>query len=124
MITKAQIKGHQTELQETFDEFYKACKVAIHPDDNIVNEDVRQHAIKCARVYMSQIQHQMNETLKQCQPPVKPEQRASSDPGLRDLNLSELGIDKEQAARFDRLIVEQDTIAREDDAWLEAERRS
>jgi hypothetical protein len=54
----------------------------------------------------------------------KPEQRASADPGLRDLDLSELGIDKEQAARFDRIIVGQDTIAREDDAWLEAERRS
>ncbi len=124
MITKAQIKEHQAELQETFDEFYKACKVAIHPDDSIVNEDVRQHALKCARIYMSQIQHQMDETLTLCQPTTKLEQRASADPGLRDLDLSELGIDKEQAARFDRIIVEQDTIAREDDAWLEAERRS
>jgi translation initiation factor 2 beta subunit (eIF-2beta)/eIF-5 len=68
MITKDQIKEHQTELQETFDEFYKACKVAIHPDDNIVNEEVRQHALKCARLYISQIQHQMSEILEQCQP--------------------------------------------------------
>jgi hypothetical protein len=54
----------------------------------------------------------------------KPEQQASADPGLRDLDLSALGISQEQAASFDHIIVEQDIIAREDDAWLEAERRS
>lgn len=59
-----------------------------------------------------------------CSKQLKPEQRASADPGLRDSDLSELGISKEQAAAFDRLIVEQDTITREDAAWLEAERRS
>ena len=53
-----------------------------------------------------------------------PEMRASAYPGLRDLDFTELGISKEQAASFDRIIVEQDTIAREDGAWLEAERRS
>jgi hypothetical protein len=124
MIAKAQIKEHQAELQETFDEFYKACKVAIHPDDNIVNEDVRQHALKCAHVYMSQIQYQMSETLTLCLPTAKPEQRASADPGLRDLDLSGLGISPEQAASFDQIAIKQDIIAREDDAWLEAEQRS
>ncbi len=124
MITRSQIKEAQAELQETFDEFYKALRVGIHPDDNIVNEDVRQHALKCARLYISQIQHQMNETLTLCQPTTKPEQRASADLGLRDLDLSDLGISSWQAAALDLRIIEQDTIAREDDAWMEAERRS
>jgi len=68
MITKAQIKEHQEVMQEITDEFYKALKVAIHPDDNIVNEEVREHALKCAGIYISQAQFQMNELLELCKP--------------------------------------------------------
>lgn len=52
------------------------------------------------------------------------EQVANADPHLRDEDLSELGISPEQAARFDLLAIKQDTIAREDAAWLDAEQRS
>ncbi len=127
MITREQIKEREAELQETVDEFYSALRVAIRPNDTILDDNVRAHALRCAKIYISQVQFQMNEILEQCQPVAKaskPEQRASADPGLRDLDLSELGIDKEQAANFDRIIVEQDTIAREDTAWLEAEQGS
>jgi len=60
----------------------------------------------------------------ECGKQLKSEPRASADPGLSDEDLSELGISPEQARRYARIIVERDTIAREDDAWLEAERRS
>jgi hypothetical protein len=124
MITKKQLKEHKAELQEITDEFYRSLGVGIAPNDNIVNEEVRQHALKCAGIYISQVHRQMDEALELCQPIAKPEQVASADPFLRETDLSVLGISAEQAAHLDMIAIKQDTIAREDDVWLETERRS